>query len=111
VSLFFTGTFPGMINSAVFKSPWPDRYPLNANTSLYVNVFVSWTSYLPAAIFAERAVWLGMATMTVSISIMNVVGIVKQIDWMKDKDSPYIFPQRCLLPHSRKIPHGRNNKL
>ncbi len=34
------GTFPGMINTAMYKSSNPDRYPLNPNTSYYINVFV-----------------------------------------------------------------------
>lgn len=68
------GTFPGMTNGKVFNSETPDRYPLNALSSVYVNVFVGWGSYLLAAIFAERTVWLGIATMLVSIG--NVFGHV-----------------------------------
>lgn len=30
--------FPGIINTAMYKSDMPGRYPLNANTSLTVNV-------------------------------------------------------------------------
>lgn len=37
------GTFPGMINSMMFKSKMPDRYPLNTNSAFYVNVVVGWT--------------------------------------------------------------------
>ena len=60
------GTFPGMINSLMFKSKRPDRYPLNTNSAFYVNVVVGWTSYFLAAVFAEKAIWLGIATMVVS---------------------------------------------
>jgi hypothetical protein len=168
VTLFFhqleeyriVGTFPGMINRAMYNSDIPDRYPLNSNTSLYVNVFVGWVPYFLAAIFAEKAVWLGIATIVVSIGntvahttvfnikgktiynaglatswllfapciyfffttihaenlvtvtdyfigvplgiALNVVGIVKLIDWLADKDTSYIFEQRNLLPQDRK---------
>jgi len=75
VSLFFhqmeeyriVGTFPGMINSRMFKSDIPDRYPLNTNTSLIINVGVGWTLYLAAALAGERLVWLGMAAILVSL--------------------------------------------
>lgn len=157
------GTFPGMINSALFKSKMPDRFPLNTNTSFYVNVFVGWASYLLAAILAERAIWLGIATILVSIGniiahtilfnikgktlynagmatslllfvpcvyfffsiihtnylatttdyfigivlgiLLNVVGVLKLIDWMADENTTYIFPDRNLLFKDRN-----NNK-
>lgn len=60
------GTFPGMVNRVMFRSEIPDRYPLNTNTSVYVNVFVGWTIYFLAAILAEKAIWLGIATLLVS---------------------------------------------
>ncbi|MBP6185944.1 MAG: HXXEE domain-containing protein [Saprospiraceae bacterium] len=60
------GTFPGMINSMMFKSKMPDRYPLNTNSSFFVNVVVGWTVYFLAAVLAESAIWLGMATMMIS---------------------------------------------
>lgn len=168
VSLFFhqleeyriAGTFPGMINTAMYKSDMPDRYPLNTNTSLIVNVVVGWLFYFLAAAFAEKAVWLGLATIIVSLgntishttvfnikgktlynaglvtswllfvpriyfffpivyadrlitttdyvmgiplgAALNVVGIIKLIDWMADKNTNYIFEQRNLLPRDRK---------
>jgi len=61
------GTFPGMINCVMFKSKSPDRYPLNTNNSCFINVVLGWTTYFLAAIFAERVVWLGIATMLVSL--------------------------------------------
>jgi len=168
VSLFFhqleeykiAGTFPGMVNTVMYKSDMPDRYPLNPNTSLYVNVVVGWLFYFLAAVFAEKAIWLGMATIVVSISntlahtflfnikgrtiynaglvtswlffvpcsyfffsivyadhlikttdyligiplgiILTVIGIVKLIDWMADKNTTYIFEQRNLLIRDRR---------
>lgn len=64
----FPGTFPGMLNTAMFHSEKPDRYPLNTNTAFYVNVVFGWISYLLAAVFAEKAIWLGIATILVSAS-------------------------------------------
>lgn len=61
------GTFPGMINRTIFHSDLPDRYPLNSNTSFLINVVVGWVFYLLAAIFAERFIWLGMATILISL--------------------------------------------
>jgi len=155
------GTFPGMVNKVMFNSNLPDRFPLNTNTALYVNVFVGWTSYLLAAIFAEKAIWLGMATMLVSLGnviahttvfnikgktfynagmatswllfvpciyfffttiynehlatkldymtgiplgiFLNIIGILKLIEWLADKETTYIFEQRNLLPKDRNI--------
>jgi hypothetical protein len=143
------GTFSGMVNSVMFKSDIPDRYPLNMNSALYVNAFVGWLTYVLAAIFAEKAIWLGLATIFVSVGniiahtllfnvlgktvynaglatsllffapvvyfffaiahgeglitlyvymigipvgiAFNVVGILKLIDWMKDRDTSYVF--------------------
>lgn len=163
VTLFFhqleeyriAGTFPGMINTALYKSDLPDRFPLNMNTSLIINVYIGWSGYFLAAVLAEKAIWMGFATILVSFgnlmahtflfnikgktfynagmatsclffapvtyfffkivngnnlatnsdwilgailgAAINFIGILKMIDWMKDKNSPYIFPERFLL--------------
>lgn len=60
------GTFPGMLNTYLYKSAMPDRYPLNTNTALIINVGVGWTFYFLAALFSEKAIWLGIATMLIS---------------------------------------------
>lgn len=154
------GTFPGMMNTVMFKSTMPDHYPLNTNTSFYINVFVGWGTYLLAALFAEKAIWLGIAALLISLGntiahtllfnikgktfynaglitcwlffvpciyyfcwleinhpfistrdliigiplgiLLNIIGVLKMIDWMADKNSPYRFEQRNLLPKDRK---------
>ncbi|HEY5464022.1 MAG TPA: HXXEE domain-containing protein [Hanamia sp.] len=167
-SLFFhqleeyriAGTFPGMMNRVMFKSDLPDRYPLNTNTALLINVIVGWLFYFLAAFFGKKAIWLGIATIMVSLGnfiahtflfnikgktfynagmitswiffapcvyfffyiiysenlitpsdyligiplgvIFNVIGIFKLIDWLKDKNTTYIFGQRNLLPKDRR---------
>jgi Protein of unknown function with HXXEE motif len=153
------GTFPGMVNTVMYNSKMPDRYPLNTNTAFYVNVVIGWTLYFLAAILAERTIWLGIATILVSAGnviahtivfnlkgktiynaglatslllfvpclyffisiihtnhlatntdhcvgiilgiILNVVGILKLIDWMADKDTVHIFDKRNLLAKDR----------
>jgi hypothetical protein len=168
VSLFFhqleeyrvVGTFPGMLNTAMYKSEIPDRYPLNTNTALFVNVVVGWAFYFFAAFFAEKAIWLGLATILISLGniiahtflfnikgktiynagmatsliffvpcvyfffsivhqedlitttdyligiptgiILNVIGVLKTIDWMADRNTSYIFEERNLLWKDRK---------
>lgn len=153
------GTFPGMMNKVMFKSDHPDRYPLNPNTAFYINVFLGWGSYFLAAILAEKAIWLGIATIMISIGntiahtfvfnikgrtfynagmvtslilfapitffffkiitvegmatvtdyaigiplgiIFNVVGVLKLIDWMKNINTKYLFPNHNLLRNDR----------
>lgn len=73
------GTFPGMVNKVMFRSEIPDRYPLNNNTALYVNVFVGWTGYFLAAILAEKAIWLGIATLLVSAG--NIIAHTVVFNW------------------------------
>jgi hypothetical protein len=67
----YPGYFPGMLNNAMFKSDMPDRYPLNANSGMIVNVVFGWGSYLLAALFWRQAIWLAIATILMSIG--NIV--------------------------------------
>ncbi|MFM1964867.1 MAG: hypothetical protein RL134_592 [Actinomycetota bacterium] len=61
------GWFPGMLNVVLFRSKDPWRLPLNVRSGLVVNVVVGWVAYLLAAILAERALWLALATILVSL--------------------------------------------
>jgi hypothetical protein len=155
----YPGYFPGMMNTVMFSSKQPDRYPLNTNIAFIINVFVGWLSYFLAAVFGERVLWLGIATILVSIGnfiahtflfnikgktlynpglftaiflflpisayfgyllikgnlaapidwiigiilgiALNVIGILKLIDWLKDENTKYIFPERFLLPSKK----------
>lgn len=63
----YPGYFPGMMNTVMFSSKHPDRYPLNTNTALIVNVFIGWVAYLLAAMFGEKTLWLAIATILVSV--------------------------------------------
>lgn len=154
------GTFPGMINKIMFKSNIPDRFPLNSNTALLINVAVGWSIYILAALTGEHLIWLGLVSMIISLGnciahififnfkgktfynaglatcwllflpciyfffrivikenlasstdyligiplgiLINVAGVVKPITWLADKNTPYLFEQRQLLPADRK---------
>lgn len=154
------GTFPGMVNTVLFHSDMPDRYPLNPNTAFIVNVLLGWTVYFLAALFAEKAIWLGIAAILISVGntiahtflfnikgktfynpglitswaffipciyfffhiaykealitpidyyigiplgvVLNVFGILKMIEWLEDKNTPYIFESGNLLSSDRK---------
>lgn len=61
------GTFPGMVNGVMFQSELPDRYPLNSRTSFIINVAIGWTLYILAALGGESFIWLGMASILVSL--------------------------------------------
>jgi hypothetical protein len=150
----YPGYFPGMMNTVMYKSDLPDRYPLNSQTSLVVNVLVGWLTYILALIFANTYIWLGIATMLVSLGnfiahtflfnfkgrtfynpgmatailfflpiviwfsnymcthnttvlnwitgialglALNVIGILKVIDWMADRNTSFLFETRQLL--------------
>ena len=67
----FPGTFPCRFNRVFFKSQKPDRYPLNTDTSLWVNVFFGWTVYLLAAILAEKAMWI--CIISIMVSVGNII--------------------------------------
>ncbi|MGD0879879.1 MAG: HXXEE domain-containing protein [Anaerolineales bacterium] len=62
----YPGYFPGMMNKVMFASPQPDRYPLNPQIALIVNLVVGWLAYFLAAVFGEKAHWLGIAAILVS---------------------------------------------
>jgi hypothetical protein len=62
------GWFPGMLNVVLFRANDPWRFPLNIRSGLAVNVGVGWLGYLLAAILAERALWLALATIMVSMN-------------------------------------------
>lgn len=75
----FPGYFPRMINSVLFNSQTPDRYPLNANTAWIINVGLGWGLYILAIVFAEHAVWLAIATIVVSLGNVFAHGVLFNI--------------------------------
>ena len=151
----YPGYFPGMFNSVMFSSERPDRYPLNANTAVVINLGVGWVPYFLAALFGTGAIWLGIGSILISVGnfvlhtfvftirgrriynpglltsvvlflpvsayffylvlvngvastadwvlgiglgiVLFYVGIVKVNDWLKDENTPYVFPERFLM--------------
>ena len=63
----YPGYFPGNLNTVIFKSNQPDRYPLNTYSALIINVIIGWGFYLLAALFVDKAPWLGLATILISV--------------------------------------------
>ncbi len=61
------GWFAGMLNIGLFRSDDPSRYPLNPTSGMVVNVVVGWGGYVLAALLWSHALWLGVATLMVSI--------------------------------------------
>ncbi len=152
----YPGYFPGMLNTVLFKSNSPDRYPLNTNSALIVNVALGWLVYFLAVLIGEKYIWFAIGVTLISVGnffahtiifnikakkfynpglitsiilflpgagyffyfiihnhlasvtdyiiggvlgfIFNYFGIIKIIEWMKDKNTKYIFPPRCLPP-------------
>src|SRR5438128_10923924 len=81
----YPGYFPGLINSVFFSSKQPDRYPLNTNSAVAVNLGAGWTAYFLAAIVNVHAIWLGIA-----VTIISVGNIVEKIvtKYLGDLKSP-----------------------
>jgi hypothetical protein len=64
----YPGYFPCVLNSVMFSSKQPDRYPLNTHSAFIINVLGAWLAYFLAALFGEKMLWLSIATMLVSAS-------------------------------------------
>lgn len=61
------GYFPGLLNAAVYRSPAPERYPLNPQTAFVINVLLGWVVYALAALCGPQLPWLGIATILISV--------------------------------------------
>ena len=65
------GYFPGQFNAGVLHSDVPDRYPLNTNTAMIVNVPLAYTFYALPVVFPKHRT-LGLAP--VLFGFMQAVG-------------------------------------
>ena len=54
------GYFPGQFNGGLFHSDRPERYPLNSNVAMIINVPLGYTSYALPVLFPKKR-WLGLA--------------------------------------------------
>lgn len=61
----YPGTFPQMLNTVLFKSDLPNRYPLNTNTSMIINVG-GWLICFFGALLADKVVAIGIIALMIS---------------------------------------------
>ncbi|MED3535945.1 HXXEE domain-containing protein, partial [Bacillus thuringiensis] len=54
------GYFAGLFNVVIFKSDIPDRYPLNTQSAMVINILIAYVFYL-LPVFFQNIIWLGMA--------------------------------------------------
>jgi hypothetical protein len=54
------GYFPGQFNGGLFHSNQPERYPLNSNIAMIINVPLAYTFYALPIMFPRKR-WLGLA--------------------------------------------------
>jgi len=59
------GSFPGMVNIAMFKSDQPLNYPFNAHSAMCANIFFR-ALYVPAMLF-PKVKWLGLPPVLLGI--------------------------------------------
>lgn len=53
------GTFPGLFNRVIFNSSEPDRYPLNAQSAMIINLVIAYVFYL-LPVFFPAVIWLAL---------------------------------------------------
>ena len=69
------GGEPAIMNRALQPSDRPDRYPLNQNSAMVVNVLAAYGFYL-IPVFAPGVFWLGVAPALFGLGQFGIHGIV-----------------------------------
>jgi len=69
------GGLPAIINWGISNSPTPDRYPLNQNSAMIINVGAAYTFYL-IPVFFGHVIWLGLAPVLFGLTQFLGHGIV-----------------------------------
>src|SRR5204863_9693709 len=72
------GGEPGIINIAIQPSPTPNRYPLNQNSAMLINVLAAYLFYL-LPVFFPRVVWLGLAPVLFGMLQFMMHGIATNV--------------------------------
>ncbi|MFF2908001.1 HXXEE domain-containing protein [Paenibacillus sp. NPDC057934] len=72
------GYFPGVFNTVLFKSEAPERYPLNQQSAMIINVVIAYVFYL-LPLFFPSVIWLGMAPVLMGFFQIIFHGIVANI--------------------------------
>ena len=85
-------------------------FNIKGKTFYNAGMVTSWILFAPCVCFFFKIIYAGNLINTADYLIgiplgiiLNVVGILKMIDWLKDKNTKYIFGQRNLLPQDREI--------
>src|SRR5438270_4852905 len=68
------GGEPAIMNIVLQSSSTPERYPLNQNSAMIVNVLVAYGAYL-LPVFFPHLIWLGLAPILFGIMQFLVHGI------------------------------------
>jgi len=71
----FPGGGPAVMNIAMRNSDLPDRYPLNQNSAMIVNVIACYIVYL-LPVFLPHVIWLGLGPMLIGFAQFIVHGIM-----------------------------------
>lgn len=54
------GYFGGLFNGVIFRSEHPERYPLNTQSAMIINLGIAYLFYL-LPVFVPHLIWLGLA--------------------------------------------------
>lgn len=72
------GGEPAIMNMVLQPSTAPDRYPLNQNSAMLVNVLLAYSFYL-VPVFFPTVIWLGLAPVLMGILQFIVHGVVTNV--------------------------------
>ncbi len=71
------GGEPAIMNKVIQPSDRPDRYPLNQNSAMVVNV--SWYPFALVALIFQHQVWLGLGTLLFWVGQFVIHGVVTNV--------------------------------
>jgi Protein of unknown function with HXXEE motif len=71
------GGEPAIMNKVIQPSGRPDRYPLNQNSAMIVNV--SWYPFALLALIFQHQIWLGLGTLLFWVGQFVIHGIVTNV--------------------------------
>jgi hypothetical protein len=72
------GGEPAIMNMVIQPSPTPDRYPLNQNSAMAVNVLAAYGFYL-VPVFLPTLIWLGLAPVLFGMLQFVVHGVMTNV--------------------------------
>jgi hypothetical protein len=72
------GGEPAIMNMALQRSPAPDRYPLNQNSAMVINVLAAYGFYL-VPVFFPTVIWLGLAPVLFGILQFVIHGVMTNV--------------------------------